>query len=75
MIDCVNVQPHQFVFNWPTLGPFFQLLEPLELFVELGSGPKNFFGTYLGRQLTLVLEVQSYLFFNWATFGASFALF
>ena len=37
---------------------------------------KNFFGTYLCRQSTLVFEVQPYLFaFNSATFVASFALF
>ena len=49
-------------------------LENLELkseraFFGLGSGPKKFFGTYLCRQATLVLEVQLYIFFNLAPYG------
>ena len=51
----------------PSFGAIF--------FSSLGSGSKNFFGTYLCRQSTFILEVHQYLFvFNLAT-GASFALF
>ena len=42
----------------------------------VGVRLKHFFGTYLNRQSSLVLEVQPFLFvFNLGTFGASLALF
>ena len=44
-------------------------------FLGVGVRFKNFFGTYLCRQSTLVLEVKPYIFvFNLAKFGAFFAL-
>ena len=55
----------------PNLG----LFGPLRATFGVGVRLKIFFGTYLCRQSTLVLEVQQYLFvFNLAA-GASFALF
>ena len=65
MIDCVKLQPHHFVFNSATNGAFLYHFDP-----------KKFFGIYLCRQSTLVLEVQSYLLvFNSAKFWAFFGLF
>ena len=68
MFDCVKLQPK--------LGPFFGLFGPFGAICRVWVKPKNFFGTYLCRQSTLVLEVQPYLFvFNLATFRTLFALF
>ena len=60
---------------WPYLG-LFAFFRPFRAIFGAGFRFKNFFGAYLYRQSTLVLEVQPYLFvFNLATFGASFELF
>ena len=71
----MKLQPHLLLLIWPQLGPFLDFLDPSELFVGFGSGPKIFFGTYLCRKSTLVLKVKPYLFFNMATFEAFFCTF
>ena len=63
MIDCVKVQPHLFVFNSATIGVFFALFGPYEDILRARVRLKKFFGTYLCRQTTLVLKVQTYLLF------------
>ena len=56
---------------------FFALfLCPLRLFFFVVVRFRNFFGTYLCGQSTLVFDVQPFHFvFNSDTFGATFALF
>ena len=62
MINCVKVQAQLFVFNLATIGVF-------KAIYGIGVKFKNFFGTYLCRQWTSILEVQPYLFvYNSATF-------
>ena len=72
----MEVRSYLFVFNLAKFGAFFALFGPFGALFGVGVRFKNFFGTYLYRQSTLVLEVKPYLFvFNLATFGASFVLF
>ena len=73
MVDSVKVQPPLFVFNLATIRAF---LDPFKAIFEVGVRSKNFFGTYLCKQSTLVLEVQPYNFvFDSATLWASFGHF
>ena len=61
---------------WPQLVHFWHFLDSFGAGFGVPVKFKNFFGTYLCKQLTLVLEVQTYLFvFDSATCLASFALF
>ena len=60
---------------WFYFGQIWGLFGPLGVIFGFGVRFENFFGTLLFRQSTLVVEVQPYLFFEWATFWASFALF
>ena len=54
------------------MGPFWHFLGPRGILFGFGVRFKDFFGTNLCRQSTLVLEVQPYLFvINSATFWAS----
>ena len=72
---CESTAP-SFVFNLTTIGAFFALFWPFGAIFAAGVKFKNFFGTYLSTQSTLVLGVQPHFFvFNSAIFWDSFALF
>ena len=75
MIDSVKIQPHLLFLIWPQMGPF-SLFGPFRAISLVGVRFKTFLGlTYVDNHLWF-LEVQPYFFvFNFATFGASFALF
>ena len=63
-------------WNWTQFGPFFAIFWSFRAIFGVGVRFKYFFGTYLCRQSTLVLEVKPYLFvFNLATIGAFVWLF
>ena len=71
-----KVQPNLFVLNPATIGAFWHFLGPFGAIFGVRVRFNNFFGTYLCKQSTLVLEVQPFLFVSdSATFWSSFALF
>ena len=72
----LRIRASLFVFNLATIGAFVWLFEPFGGICGVWVRSQIFFGTYLCRQSTLVLEVKPYLFvFILTTFGASFSFF
>ena len=79
-LESINVD-YQFLF-WKCSPIFCKIWDNFALFGPFGAiflvvvRFRNFFGTYLCRQSTLVFDVQPFHFvFNSDTFGATFALF
>ena len=66
MIDCVKRHPHLLFL----ILPFLDFLDPSELFVGLGSGPKTFLGlTYVDNQLWFFKYSSTCLFLVQQHFG------
>ena len=54
----LKVQGHRFVFNSATIGTFIAFFGHFKANFGFGVSFRNFFGTYLCRQSTLVWEAQ-----------------